>query len=192
MSRRILIIDDEPGLRHTLTLLLRDEGFDVVSAGDGEAGLQAAVAESPDLILCDIRMPRLGGLEFLARYREASGDALVIMMSAYGTLDTALEAMRQGAYDYVSKPFNADEVILTLRKAEERENLRREVRRLRERIGEPEGFEEVIAESSAMREAIALKVPSLVLIGLATACSWRPTAALFSLTKLANCSSRCR
>lgn len=114
MSRRILIIDDEPGLRHTLTLLLRDEGFDVVSAGDGEAGLQAAVAESPDLILCDVRMPRLGGLEFLARYREASGDALVIMMSAYGTLDTALEAMRQGAYDYVSKPFNADEVVLTL------------------------------------------------------------------------------
>jgi two-component system response regulator AtoC len=169
MSRRILIIDDEPGLRHTLTLLLRDEGFDVVSAGDGEAGLQAAVAESPDLILCDVRMPRLGGLEFLARYREASGDALVIMMSAYGTLDTALEAMRQGAYDYVSKPFNADEVILTLRKAEERENLRREVRRLRERVGEPEGFEEVIAESSAMREAVALAArvapyPTTVLI----------------------------
>jgi two-component system response regulator AtoC len=169
MSRRILIIDDEPGLRHTLTLLLRDEGFDVVSAGDGEAGLQAAVAESPDLILCDVRMPRLGGLEFLARYREASGDALVIMMSAYGTLDTALEAMRQGAYDYVSKPFNAEEVVLTLRKAEERENLRREVRRLRERIGEPQGFEGVIAESSAMREAVALAArvapyPTTVLI----------------------------
>lgn len=169
MSRRILIIDDEPGLRHTLTLLLRDEGFDVLSAGDGEAGLQAALASSPDLILCDVRMPRLGGLEFLARYREASGDALVIMMSAYGTLDTALEAMRQGAYDYVSKPFNADEVVLTLRKAEERESLRREVRCLRERVGEPQGFEGVIAESSAMREAIALAArvapyPTTVLI----------------------------
>lgn len=169
MSRRVLVIDDEPALRHTLTLILREEGFDVVTASDGEAGLQVAAAELPDLILCDIRMPRLGGLDFLARYREESGGAIVIMMSAYGTLDTALEAMRRGAYDYISKPFNADEVVLTLRKAEERESLRREVRRLRERVGEPSGFDGVIAESTAMRTAISLAArvapyPTTVLI----------------------------
>jgi two-component system, NtrC family, response regulator AtoC len=94
-------------------------------------------------------MPRLDGLGFVQRYREAGGEALVIMMSAYGTMDTAVEAMRLGAYDYISKPFNADEVILAVRKAEERESLRREVRRLRAAVvGEAEGFEQVIGRSA--------------------------------------------
>jgi two-component system, NtrC family, response regulator AtoC len=168
-ERSVLVVDDEPGLRHTLTLILGDEGFRVQSAEDGEAGLRAALAEPPDLILCDVRMPRMGGLEFLRRYRAAGGNALVIMMSAYGTLDAAVEAMREGAYDYISKPFNADEVVLTLRKAAEREELRREVRRLRREVGEPEGFEGVVAESAVMREVIELAArvapfPSTVLV----------------------------
>jgi two-component system response regulator AtoC len=113
-----------------------------------------ALADPPALILCDIRMPRLDGLGFVERYRAEGGDALVVMMSAYGTLESAIEAMRQGAYDYISKPFNADEVILALRKAEERESLRREVKRLRARVGEAEGFEKVIGHSSALREVL--------------------------------------
>jgi two-component system response regulator AtoC len=166
---RILVIDDEAGLRHTLTLLLREEGYDVVTAEDGEVGLRQALADGPDLILCDIRMPRMDGLAFLDRYQEAGGSALVIMMSAYGTLDTAVEAMRRGAYDYISKPFNADEVLLTVRKAQEREQLRREVQRLREQVGELEGFENVVGRSAAMREVMELAArvapyPSTVLI----------------------------
>src|SRR5690606_26496099 len=106
-------------------------------------------AEDPELILCDIRMPKLDGLGFVDRYREGGGDALIIMMSAYGTIETAIEAMRRGAYDYISKPFNADEVLLALRKAREREALRREVRRLREHIGKGRGFDRVIGGSHA-------------------------------------------
>jgi two-component system response regulator AtoC len=150
----ILVVDDEAGLRHTLQLILADEGYAVVTAADGEEGLRVAAAERPELILCDIRMPRLDGLAFVERYRAAGGEALIVMMSAYGTLDTAVEAMRRGAYDYISKPFNADEVLLTLRKAEEREALRREVRRLRARVREPEGFENVIGRSAALREVL--------------------------------------
>ncbi len=168
-ERRVLVIDDEEGLRHILLLILREEGYDVVVADDGETGLRMALADAPDLVLCDIRMPRMGGLEFLSRYQEAGGTGLVVMMSAYGTLDTAVEAMRQGAYDYISKPFNADEVILTLRKAEERENLRREVARLRRQVGEVAGFEGVVGASAAMKEVLDLAqrvapFPSTVLL----------------------------
>ena len=168
-ERRVLVIDDEAGLRHTLLLILRDEGYQVVVAEDGEAGLRLALAEPPDLILCDVRMPRMGGLEFLQRYQEAGGTGLVVMMSAYGTIDAAVEAMRQGAYDYISKPFNADEVILTLRKAEEREQLRREVARLRKEVGKVAGFEGVVGVSGAMREVMDLAArvapfPSTVLL----------------------------
>ena len=150
-ERRVLVIDDEAGLRHTLLLILRDEGYRVTVADDGESGLRTALAEQPDVILCDIRMPRMGGLDFLQRYQEGGGTGLVIMMSAYGALETAVEAMRRGAYDYISKPFNADEVLLTLRKAEEREQLRREVARLKREVGEVEGFEGVVGTSAAMR-----------------------------------------
>jgi len=168
-ERRVLVIDDEAGLRHTLLLILRDEGYRVTVAEDGEAGLRTALAEQPDLILCDIRMPRVGGLDFLQRYQEGGGTGLVIMMSAYGALETAVEAMRRGAYDYISKPFNADEVLLTLRKAEEREQLRREVARLKREVGEVEGFEGVVGTSAAMREVMELAMrvapfPSTVLL----------------------------
>jgi two-component system, NtrC family, response regulator AtoC len=166
---RILVIDDEAGLRHTLTLILQEEGYEVVSAEDGDAGLRLALADAPDLILCDIRMPRVDGLTFLDRYQEANGSALVVMMSAYGTLDSAVEAMRRGAYDYISKPFNADEVLLTIRKAREREQLRREVRRLRAEVGQLAGVEDVVGRSAAMREVMELVArvapyPSTVLI----------------------------
>jgi two-component system response regulator HydG len=168
-ERRVLVIDDEAGLRHTLLLILRDEGYRVTVADDGESGLRTALAEQPDLILCDIRMPRMGGLDFLQRYQDGGGTGLVIMMSAYGALETAVEAMRRGAYDYISKPFNADEVQLTQRKAEEREQLRREVARLKREVGEVEGFEGVVGTSAAMREVMELAMrvapfPSTVLL----------------------------
>jgi two-component system response regulator AtoC len=168
-ERRILVVDDEAGLRHTLQLILRDEGYTVVAAEDGEAGLRMALAEPPEVILCDVRMPRMDGLEFVRRYTEGGGQALVVMMSAYGTVETAIEAMRRGAYDYISKPFNADEILLTLRKAEEREQLRREVARLRREVRKVGGFEQVVGESAVMREVqdLAARVapyPSTVLL----------------------------
>src|SRR5437899_7356614 len=120
---RVLVVDDEPGLRQSLGLLLGDGGYQVAAESDGRLGLERALREPFDLILCDVRMPQLGGLEFLRAYRERGGTALVIMMSAYGGEDAALAAMKEGAYDYIPKPFRPDEVVLTLRKAEERERL---------------------------------------------------------------------
>ena len=165
----ILIIDDEPGLRQTVSLILGEEGYDVQVASDGEEGLARALELRPEIILCDVRMPRLNGIQFLERYRAANGEALVVVMTAYGSMDLAIEAMKKGAYDYISKPFSADQLILLLKKAEEREALRREVRRLREEVRVEKRFGQIIAKSPAMQQALQLaikvaKYPSSVLI----------------------------
>src|SRR5207247_3870178 len=153
---RVLVVDDEPGLRQSLGLLLADAGYDVVAEGDGKRGLERALAEPFDLILCDVRMPGLDGLAFLRGYRERGGEGLVIMMSAYGGEDAAIAAMKEGAYDYIPKPFRPDEVVLTLRKAEERERLRRAVAGLEARLAAAPDARGVVAESAAMRAALGL------------------------------------
>ena len=151
---KILIIDDDAGLRKSVSLILTDADYEVVLAEDGESGLSTAHEQKPDLILCDVRMPRVDGLEFLTSYREAGGEALVLMMTAYGSMDLAVEAMRRGAYDYLPKPFGADEVLLTVRKAEERESLRKEVGRLRQEVRADARFGELVVGSPAMRKAL--------------------------------------
>ncbi len=151
---KLLIVDDEPALRATLRVLLADEGHIVADAADGAAALARATAEPFDAVLCDVRMPVLDGLEFLRRYRAQGGSALVIMMSAYGSEELAIAAMKEGAYDYVAKPFRADEIALVLRKAEERERLRREVESLRSALGAGAADPGIVAESAAMRAAL--------------------------------------
>ncbi len=153
---KILVIDDDKGLRKSLTLILDDAGYPVIQAQDGKEGLAKALSEEPDIILCDVRMPELDGLGFLDRYREEGGDALVMVMTAYGSVDLAVEAMKKGAYDYIPKPFSADEVLLTLKKAEERENLRREVGRLRDEVRADRRFGELVARSPAMMAALEM------------------------------------
>jgi two-component system response regulator AtoC len=165
----ILIIDDEPGLRQTVSLILAEEGYQVHTASDGEEGLARARELDPDLILCDVRMPRLPGLEFLDKYRAENGRAMVVVMTAYGSLELAVEAMKRGAYDYLPKPFSPDQLVLTLKKAEEREALRSEVKRLREEVQIERRYREIIAKAPAMTRAleVAFKVarhPSPVLI----------------------------
>jgi two-component system, NtrC family, response regulator AtoC len=165
----VLIIDDEPGLRQTVSLILADEGFQVCAASDGEEGLAKARELDPDIILCDVKMPRLSGLDFLDRYREGGGRGMVIVMTAYGSIEMAIDAMKRGAYDYLPKPFSPDQLVLTLRKAQERETLRQEVSRLREEVSIERKFRDIIAKAPAMRKAldVALKVakhPSSVLI----------------------------
>ncbi len=152
---RVLIIDDDPGLRQSLGLLLRGEGYEVVSEGSAVRALERASAEGFDLILCDVRMPEMDGLEWLRRYRETRGRALVIMMSAYGGEDQAIAAMKAGAYDYIPKPFRPDEVILTLKKAEEREQLRSQLASLQAELSRWTD-RQVVAESPAMRKVMEL------------------------------------
>jgi two-component system response regulator AtoC len=143
---RVLVVDDEEPMRHMLELLLRRAGFEVQTAAHGEAAL--ALLDAPgsdiDVVLSDVRMPGLDGLALADQLRERHAEVTLVMMSAFGTIDLALEAMRRGAYDYISKPFKQDEVVLTLRKAEERLRLRRENTALRERLaalGEADGGE---------------------------------------------------
>ena len=153
---RVLIVDDEKNLRRLLTNMLTQEGYEVVTACDGEEALALLADQCFDVVLSDIRMPRLDGWGLLEALAERSRPPVVIMMSAYGDRDTALKAMKCGAYDYVSKPFTTDEVLLTLRKAEEREHLRRDNTRLKEDALRQFGFENIIARSPQMLEIFAI------------------------------------
>ena len=166
---KVLIIDDEPSLRQTVSMILDEEGHEIHTASDGKEGLDRALKLEPDVVLTDVRMPGMPGLEFLERYRAEGGAALVIVMTAYGSSELAIDAMKKGAYDYVPKPFSADQLILTLRKAQEREALRREVSRLREEVTVERRFSGIITKAPAMKKAVetATKVaayPSPVLI----------------------------
>jgi len=137
--RTVLVVDDESAMRHLLRLVLEPEGYLVTEAGSGREALQRLEEEPFDVVLCDIRMPEMDGLDFLRDAVDRDIPSTVIMMSAYGTVDTAIACMKQGAYDYIAKPFKPDEVVLTLRKAEERLRLRRENRRLQEELALREG-----------------------------------------------------
>ncbi len=158
-EKKLLIIDDEENMRHMLAVLLAKLGYRVDSAPDGRAGLEMVRGTRYDFILCDLKMPRMDGMAFLRAGKDLLGGATVIVMSAYGSIDTALNAMKLGAYDYISKPFKTDEVYLALKKAEERENLRRENLALKARIRDiesPASFARMIGKSDAMQSVFAL------------------------------------
>jgi two-component system response regulator AtoC len=158
-TKRLLVVDDEENMRHMLSVMLRKTGYTVDTASDGLEAMEALAKTHYDFILCDIKMPRMDGMAFLKAARDRIEDSTVIVMSAYGNIDTAIEAMKLGAYDYISKPFKSDEVYLTLKKAEERENLRRENLRLRERIREfsrENLFGNMIGKSKAMQSVFDL------------------------------------
>jgi two-component system, NtrC family, response regulator AtoC len=150
--RRVLVVDDEENIRLVLKTLLKRHGYDVEVADSGESALLLVDSFGPDVILTDVRMPKMNGLDLLATLKAKQNPATVIVMSAYGSVDLALEAMKAGAYDYVGKPFKPDEIVLVLRKAEERESLRRENRALKEQIHKESQFESLLAKSQAMND----------------------------------------
>jgi two-component system response regulator AtoC len=165
----ILIVDDELGLRHTLTLILAAEGHDTRVAADGEVALAMIGEQDADLVLCDLRMPSVDGLTFLERYRETNGRALVIMMSAYGDDEAAVDAIKHGAYDFLAKPFRADQVLLVVNKAIEREGLREQVRQLNEEVEALRAPHGIVGHSAPLAQAVAVarkvaRHPSTVLI----------------------------
>ena len=157
--RRLLVVDDEANMRHMLSALLTKSGYRVDLAQNGAEALERIDRADYEYILCDLRMPKMDGMAFL----KAAGDRLarssVIMMSAYGTIDAAVEAMKLGAYDFISKPFKTDEVLLTLKKAEERERLKQENLRLKERIRKISrnlNFGDMVGRSAAMQAVYRL------------------------------------
>ncbi len=150
--RRVLVVDDEENLRLVLRTLLRRHGYEVEAVPTGEEALALVDSFGPDVVLTDVRMPKMGGLDLLATLKAKGNQATVIVMSAYGNMDMAVEAMKAGAYDYVQKPFKPDEVVLALKKAEERESLRRENRALRDEIRKEHRFEDILAKSGKMQD----------------------------------------
>lgn len=148
---KILVVDDEESVRSMICVLLQKEGFQLSNAAGGEEALERLGEEPFDLVLCDVRMPGMDGLEVLDNITRLYPDITVIMMSAFGTVDLAVEAMKRGAYDYISKPFKPDEILLTMRKAQEREALRRENIRLKKEVGEKFSLEGIVARSPSMK-----------------------------------------
>ncbi len=158
-ERRVLVVDDEENMRHMLKFMLEKENYSVACAEDGLTALERMDQDRFDYILCDIRMPRMDGIAFLKHASEKYPDKTYIMMSAYGTVDTALEAIKKGAYDYISKPFKTDEVLLTLKKAEERERLKTEnlnLKKKMEQIQNKYSFGSIIARSEVMAKVFDL------------------------------------
>ncbi len=157
----ILIIDDEENMRHMLGMLLKRHYQPIDFAENGRDALELLQKKTYDFVLCDVRMPDMDGLELLRQAGTLLSDSTVIMMSAYGTIDLAIDAMKLGAYDFVSKPFKTDEILLALKKAEERERLKRENRVLKSQLEtvevEQDGFFHGLAyNSDAMKNIVKL------------------------------------
>ncbi len=143
----ILIIADERAIRKTLTEILSYEGYIIEEAGDGEEGLRKFKEKVYDVVLCDIKMPKIDGIEFLDKAREINADVPVIMISGHGTIETAVEAVKKGAYDYIAKPPDLNRLLITIRNAMDKTNLvaetkvlKRKVSKVDEMIGESEGI----------------------------------------------------
>lgn len=140
----ILIIDDERAIRKTLSEILGYEGFKVDEAADGEEGWKLFNEKNYDVVLCDIKMPKIDGLEFLTRATEKSPDVPVIMISGHGTIETAVDAVKKGAYDYVAKPPDLNRLLITIRNALDKNNLTKETRVLKRKVNR---VQEMIGDS---------------------------------------------
>jgi len=168
-KRRVLVIDDERDFGELLEILLTRDGYAVEYVSRASDGLKRLQERSIDVIICDVTMPGMDGLAFLKSKREMKLDGTVVMMSAYGSIESAIECMKLGAYDYISKPFKSDELLLTLRKLEEREGLRRENRRLKQALDRGHRFEEIVGRSPVMQRLFKVidrvaAYPSTVLV----------------------------
>jgi len=162
--RSILIADDEPSIRHVLSLVLGDRGYETRTVDNGEDALSELSARSYDVLICDVRMPRMDGLTLLSRAVEQWPDLTVIVMSAYGSQDLALQAVGAGAYDYVQKPFKPEEMVLVLKKAEERRRLLLENRRLKG-TGDGEATLDTILGTSEPMVGLKRQIKKLAPVG---------------------------
>ncbi len=152
----ILVVEDEAKLRRLIELQLADEGFEVQSAADAETGLQLVNKESFDLVLTDFKLPGMTGLEFLQAVKRLDARTPVVVMTAYGTVESAVDAMKAGASDYILKPFALAELVLVIRKELDTHNLREENRTLREALGRRYEYANIVAQSVKMQAVLAM------------------------------------
>jgi DNA-binding NtrC family response regulator len=149
---RILIVDDEPNARTALAELLRDEGYAVETAADGFKALPKLEEFAPDLVVTDLKMPGLDGLSLMRKVREKDPECVLVVMTAYGAVDTAVKAMREGAADYLTKPINVEELSLVVARELERKRLRAEAGQLRERLSSKHRIKNIIGASPVMQQ----------------------------------------
>ena len=145
----ILIIDDEKSIRKTLTEILSYEGYKIEEASDGEEGLRKFKEKKFDLVLCDIKMPKLDGIEFLEKVREINDEVPIIIISGHGNIETAVEAVKKGAYDYISKPPDLNRMLITLRNAMDKTTLVAETKVLKRKVSK---VQEIVGESSPIKK----------------------------------------
>jgi two-component system response regulator PilR (NtrC family) len=153
---KILIVDDEEVLQDILATLIRQEGWTPVSARTGEEGLRLLATESIDLVLLDLMLPAMSGMEFLKQVRKEHPEQVVVMITAFSSVESAIEAMREGAFHYIPKPFKNEEVLITVKKGLEQRRLRRENQKLRKQLEQRFGFDAIIGKSKAMQKIFDL------------------------------------
>ncbi|HLG33279.1 MAG TPA: sigma-54 dependent transcriptional regulator, partial [Bacteroidia bacterium] len=146
---KILIIDDEKAIRNTLRDILQYEKFDVDEAADGVEGLKKVETQDYDVVLCDIKMPKMDGMELLAKILAVKPDVPVVMISGHGTIDTAVEALKKGAYDFISKPPDLNRLLVTVRNALDRNTLVTETKTLKKKIFKTR---EMVGDSGEMKK----------------------------------------
>jgi len=151
----ILIVDDDEDVQALLSDLLRNEGYVAIAAGSGRRALRELVRRSPGLVLLDNRLPRMDGMKLLEEMKGIDGDLVIIMITGYGDVRGAVRAMRLGAFDYITKPFDNEELLLTIRRALEAQYLSKEVNELRRRLGEKTVIEEAMGQSPQIKQVIS-------------------------------------
>ncbi|HEX9671542.1 MAG TPA: response regulator, partial [Thermoanaerobaculia bacterium] len=152
----VLVIDDEEVLQDVLTHLLRREGHSTFSALSGEEGLEVLEREEVDLVLLDLMLPGINGHDVLREIRQRDPDQVVVVITAFSSIESAIAAMREGAFHYIPKPFKNEEVLLTVRKGLEQRRLARENRSLKEQLRQRYGFDNIIGKSKPMQQVYEL------------------------------------
>jgi len=152
---KILVVDDERSMREILEIFLKNEGYSVSAAGNGESAMEIMKHDHFDLIITDMKMPKLGGLELLKNVKEIYPDTLVVIITAFGTAESAVEAMKLGAFDYITKPFQMDDIRLVVKNALEKQMLQQEVSILKEQL-KPSSLENILGRSPSMMELFTI------------------------------------
>jgi DNA-binding NtrC family response regulator len=155
-KHKILVVDDEHLIRWSLEQNLKKQGYEVLTAGSGEDALRILRDETPDLVLLDIQLPGMNGMEVLEKVKEMDEEIIVIMVTALGVLETAVKAMRMGAFDYINKPFNLDELAIVIKKALETGELKKEVAHLRSEQSRKYGISNIIGQSKHMKNVLTM------------------------------------
>ncbi len=155
-TERILIVDDEEHMRHLLTKMLTEQGYVVEVSADGDGALRRLREDLYDMVITDIRMPGLNGMELLEHTKVLSPETIIIIMTAFGSVDSAVQAIKNGAYHYITKPFKMEEILVLVRKGMEDKRLRREVTSLREEVSRKYEFGNLIGKSKQMQDIFQL------------------------------------